>query len=144
MVVAVSVTGLFYTFYTLQQNHDSLCCMPLRAVLFRRLMADYGVPFMVVVWTGLSYSLQSDGNGRSVPSTIPRRVTTPLLWQVTGTRNVTCVRLSEMDAACPPPFLGASKPLGYGKSLVQAVSCVYACVRVCVSETDTASPSPEE
>jgi hypothetical protein len=28
---------------------------------FRRLLADYGAPFMVVVWTGLSNSLQSSG-----------------------------------------------------------------------------------
>eukprot|EP00967_Tisochrysis_lutea_P051681 scaffold63903_cov17-Tisochrysis_lutea.AAC.1 len=56
--------------------------------MLRGLLADYGVPFMVVVWSGLSYALQSNGNHRNIPSAIPRRVTTPLSWQVTDTWHV--------------------------------------------------------
>lgn len=42
---------------------------------FRSFIADYGVPFMVLVWTALSFSVPS-----KVPSGIPRRLFCPLPW----------------------------------------------------------------
>ncbi|KAF5831758.1 hypothetical protein DUNSADRAFT_12628 [Dunaliella salina] len=72
-------------------------------LMLRALLADYGVPFMVVIWTALSYALQSNGNHRNVPSEIPRRVTTPLLWQVTDTWHVT-KRMAEL----PGPLIAAA------------------------------------
>ncbi|XP_050230952.1 probable boron transporter 7 [Mercurialis annua] len=41
----------------------------------RSFIADYGVPLMVLLWTVLSYSLPS-----KVPSGVPRRLRSPLLW----------------------------------------------------------------
>ncbi|KAK7377252.1 hypothetical protein VNO80_02674 [Phaseolus coccineus] len=42
----------------------------------RALVADYGIPLMVVIWTGLSYTVPS-----KVPSSIPRRLVCPLPWE---------------------------------------------------------------
>ncbi|AQL09803.1 Boron transporter 4 [Zea mays] len=42
----------------------------------RSLIADYGVPLMVILWTSLSYSLPS-----RIPSGVPRRLFTPLPWE---------------------------------------------------------------
>ncbi|AQK92713.1 Boron transporter 4 [Zea mays] len=42
----------------------------------RSLIADYGVPLMVILWTALSYSLPS-----RIPSGVPRRLFTPLPWE---------------------------------------------------------------
>ncbi|GER33330.1 HCO3- transporter family [Striga asiatica] len=43
--------------------------------MFRSLIADYGVPLMVVVWTSLSYVVPRD-----VPAGVPRRLFCPLPW----------------------------------------------------------------
>ncbi|PWA78551.1 HCO3- transporter family [Artemisia annua] len=42
----------------------------------RSFIADYGVPLMVVVWTALSFAVPSD-----IPSGVPRRLFSPLLWE---------------------------------------------------------------
>ncbi|KAI3967930.1 hypothetical protein MKX01_027113 [Papaver californicum] len=42
----------------------------------RSFIADYGVPFMVLVWTGMSYTIPS-----KVPSGVPRRLFTHLPWE---------------------------------------------------------------
>ncbi|KAI3512651.1 hypothetical protein L1887_19969 [Cichorium endivia] len=42
----------------------------------RSFVADYGVPLMVVVWTALSFGVPS-----KVPSGVPRRLFSPLLWE---------------------------------------------------------------
>ncbi|KAJ4707941.1 putative Boron transporter [Melia azedarach] len=41
----------------------------------RSLIADYGVPLMVLLWTALSYSVPGE-----LPSDVPRRLYSPLLW----------------------------------------------------------------
>jgi hypothetical protein len=41
----------------------------------RGLLADYGVPLMVVAWSGLSFAVTP------APG-VPRRVATPNTWQV--------------------------------------------------------------
>lgn len=43
----------------------------------RSLIADYGVPIMVMAWTGLSYAVPN-----RVPSEVPRRLYSPLPWDV--------------------------------------------------------------
>ncbi|XP_008809478.1 boron transporter 4 [Phoenix dactylifera] len=43
---------------------------------FRSFMAEYGVTFMVLVWTALSYAVPND-----VPSGVPRRLFSPLPWE---------------------------------------------------------------
>lgn len=42
---------------------------------FRSFTADYGVPFMIVLWTFLSYAIP-----RKVPPGVPRRLFSPLPW----------------------------------------------------------------
>ncbi|CAI9755622.1 unnamed protein product [Fraxinus pennsylvanica] len=53
----------------------------------RSFIADYGVPFMVVVWTVLSYSVP--GN---VPSGVPRRLVCPLPWESESLHHWTVVK----------------------------------------------------
>ncbi|KAI5660533.1 hypothetical protein M9H77_29326 [Catharanthus roseus] len=43
---------------------------------FRNLIADYGVPLMVLVWTAMSFSIPS-----KVPDGVPRRLFSPLPWE---------------------------------------------------------------
>ncbi|KAK1282480.1 Boron transporter 4 [Acorus calamus] len=43
--------------------------------LLRSFIADYGVPFMVLVWTALSFAVPSEA-----PSGVPRRLFSPLPW----------------------------------------------------------------
>ena len=53
--------------------------------LFRSFLADYGVPLVVVAFSGLSYAL------KGVPEGIPRRVVLPNTWEVKATWTVTHV-----------------------------------------------------
>ncbi len=52
---------------------------------FRGFLEDYGVPLMVVAWTGLSYALHG------APAGVPRRVLIPNTWD-TGS-NWTVVKV---------------------------------------------------
>lgn len=71
-------------------NGIASSCKHLHAGILRGVLADYGVPLLVVVWTALSYALQSGGNPRGVPSGVPRRVSSPLTWQVDTARRTIC------------------------------------------------------
>ncbi|XP_052198417.1 boron transporter 4-like [Diospyros lotus] len=42
----------------------------------RAMIADFGVPLMVLAWSALSFSVP-----KKIPSGIPRRLVTPLLWE---------------------------------------------------------------
>ncbi|MED6151135.1 Boron transporter 4, partial [Stylosanthes scabra] len=53
----------------------------------RALVADYGVPLMVVFWTALSFT-----KPRKVPSNIPRRLFCPLPWQAESLYHWTVVK----------------------------------------------------
>ncbi|XP_010546941.1 PREDICTED: probable boron transporter 3 [Tarenaya hassleriana] len=53
----------------------------------RGLIADYGVPLMVVVWTAVSYI-----PGRSVPQGIPRRLFSPNPWSPGAFENWTVLK----------------------------------------------------
>lgn len=46
----------------------------------RGLLADYGVPLLIVAWSGLSYAVTGDASDQ-----IPSRVTTPNTWDVNST-----------------------------------------------------------
>lgn len=54
---------------------------------FRSLIADYGVPLMVVLWTVLSFSVPS-----KVPSGVPRRLFSPLPWESASLEHWTVIK----------------------------------------------------
>jgi len=56
------------------------------------LIADYGVPFLVVVWTVLSFSVP-----RKIPSEIPRRLVAPLAWESASLYHWTVIRVIYFD-----------------------------------------------
>ncbi|XP_038696811.1 boron transporter 4-like [Tripterygium wilfordii] len=66
----------------------------------RSFIADYGVPFMVVVWTALSYSVPS-----KVPSGVPRRLFCPLPWESESLYHWTVVK--DMGKV-PVPYIFAA------------------------------------
>ncbi|XP_052491306.1 probable boron transporter 7 isoform X2 [Gossypium raimondii] len=61
----------------------------------RSLIADYGVPLMVLVWTALSYTVP-----RKVDSGVPRRLYCPLLWEPESLYHWTVVK----DMGRVPPL----------------------------------------
>ncbi|KAH1203495.1 putative boron transporter 6 [Glycine max] len=54
----------------------------------RGFIADYGVPMMLVIWTGLSYTLPG-----KIPSAVPRRLVCPLPWE--STYHWTVVKMAQ-------------------------------------------------
>ena len=54
----------------------------------RSLIADYGVPLMVLVWTGISYI-----PSKSVPEGIPRRLFSPNPWSPGAYENWTVIKV---------------------------------------------------
>ncbi|CAI0547348.1 unnamed protein product [Linum tenue] len=79
----------------------------------RGIIADYGVPIMVVVWTGLSYIPVRD-----VPAGIPRRLFSPNPWSPGAYSNWTVVKVNlntdalEQEMVHVPPLyiIGAFIP----------------------------------
>ncbi|XP_078431042.1 boron transporter 1-like [Wolffia australiana] len=69
----------------------------------RGLIADYGVPLMVVVWTGVSYIPVRD-----VPAGIPRRLFSPNPWSKGAYSNWTVI--TEMADVPPLYIIGAFIP----------------------------------
>ncbi|KAL5722067.1 Boron transporter 4 [Ranunculus cassubicifolius] len=53
----------------------------------RSFIADYGVPLMVLIWTALSFTLPS-----KVPSGVPRRLVSPLLWEAASVYHWTVIK----------------------------------------------------
>ncbi|KAK8456966.1 hypothetical protein SEVIR_3G105900v4 [Setaria viridis] len=75
------VNGLLGVIFSMGVLYTSLASREARLSLYgtgwqRSLIADYGVPLMVILWTALSYSLPS-----KIPSGVPRRLFTPLPWE---------------------------------------------------------------
>ncbi|XP_027340651.1 boron transporter 4-like [Abrus precatorius] len=70
---------------------------------FRSFVADYGVPFMVVVWTALSFVVPS-----KVPSGVPRRLTSPLAWESTSLHHWTVIK--DMGKVSPAYIFAAFIP----------------------------------
>lgn len=64
----------------------------------RSLVAGYGVPLMVLVWTGISYAPSG-----SVPTGIPRRISFPSVWSSGATQHWKVV--TEMHKV-PPVYIG--------------------------------------
>lgn len=62
---------------------------------FRTLIADYGVPLSVLVWTALSYAVPKD-----VASGVPRRLSSPVPWQSEPLHNWTVAK----DMMLVPPL----------------------------------------
>ncbi|KAK3031117.1 hypothetical protein RJ639_035115, partial [Escallonia herrerae] len=54
---------------------------------FRAFVADYGVPFMVLVWSALSLSVPN-----KVPSGVPRRLFSPLPWETVSLHHWTVIQ----------------------------------------------------
>ncbi|KAF9617794.1 hypothetical protein IFM89_038905 [Coptis chinensis] len=66
----------------------------------RSFIADYGVPLMVLVWTALSFSLPTE-----LPSGVPRRLITPLLWEPASVYHWTVIKdLGKV----PPAYIFAA------------------------------------
>ncbi|KAI3860539.1 hypothetical protein MKX03_025471 [Papaver bracteatum] len=63
----------------------------------RSFIADYGVPFIVVVWTAMSFSIPS-----KVPSGVPRRLYTPLPWESASLYHWTVIK--DMGKV-PPAYI---------------------------------------
>ncbi|GAU15114.1 hypothetical protein TSUD_08520 [Trifolium subterraneum] len=69
----------------------------------RGIVADYGVPLMVVFWTALSYTVP-----KKVPSDVPRRLFCPLLWEPASLYHWTVVK--DMGKVPLPYIFGAIIP----------------------------------
>ncbi|KAI3727201.1 hypothetical protein L1987_67012 [Smallanthus sonchifolius] len=69
----------------------------------RSFIADYGVPLMVVVWTALSFSVPS-----KIPSGVPRRLFSPLLWESESKYHWTVIR--DMGRVSPAYIMAAIIP----------------------------------
>ncbi|AES58965.2 boron transporter-like protein [Medicago truncatula] len=69
----------------------------------RGVIADYGVPIMVVCWTALSYTIPS-----KVPSGVPRRLLCPLPWEPESLYHWTVVK--DMGKIPLPYIFGAFIP----------------------------------
>jgi len=54
----------------------------------RAFIADYGIPLMIVIWTGLSYTVPS-----KVPSAVPRRLVCPLPWEPASLYHWTVIKV---------------------------------------------------
>lgn len=55
---------------------------------FRSLIADYGVPLMVLVWAAMSYAVPG-----SIPSGVPRRLYSPLPWDTKSLQHWTVAKV---------------------------------------------------
>lgn len=58
---------------------------------FRGFIADYGVPLMVLVWTGVSYIPVNE-----VPQGIPRRLFSPNPWSPGAYSNWTVIKVVQL------------------------------------------------
>ncbi|KAL2332434.1 hypothetical protein Fmac_020015 [Flemingia macrophylla] len=100
--------GLLSIIFTFGLLYTSLKSRRARSWLYatgwiRCFIADYGVPFMVVVWTGLSFIVPS-----KVPSGVPRRLTSPLAWESTSLQHWTVIK--DMGQVSPAYIFAAFIP----------------------------------
>ncbi|XP_020592649.1 boron transporter 4-like [Phalaenopsis equestris] len=66
----------------------------------RSFIADYGIPLMVVVWSGMSYTVPS-----KVPSGVPRRLFSPLPWESKSLHHWT---VAEDLFSVPPVYIAGA------------------------------------
>lgn len=64
----------------------------------RSFIADYGVPFLVVVWTALSFTVVAS----KVPSGVPRRLVAPLAWESASFHHWTVIKVKQLIAYWKP------------------------------------------
>ncbi|KAF8727031.1 hypothetical protein HU200_019526 [Digitaria exilis] len=86
------VNGLLGVIFSMGVLYTSLASRDARSSLYgtgwqRSLVADYGVPLMVILWTALSYTLPS-----TIPSGVPRRLFTPLPWEAKSLQHWTVAK----------------------------------------------------
>jgi len=101
------VNGLLGVIFSMGVLYTSLASTEARSSLYgtgwqRSLIADYGVPLMVILWTALSYSLPS-----KIPSGVPRRLFTPLPWEPKSLQHWTVakvIRKCYYDSRIPLQF----------------------------------------
>ncbi|KAI4380679.1 hypothetical protein MLD38_006842 [Melastoma candidum] len=70
---------------------------------FRGFLADYGVPFMVLVWSGLALAVPD-----KVPSGVPRRLVSPLPWDTASLNHWFVIK--DMGKVSPTYICGAFIP----------------------------------
>ncbi|CAK8535717.1 unnamed protein product [Lathyrus sativus] len=101
--------GLLGVIFTFGLLYTSLKSRRARSWLYgtemlRGLIADYGVPFMVVVWTALSFTVVSS----KVPSGVPRRLIAPLAWESASLHHWTVIK--DMGKVSPTHIFQAFVP----------------------------------
>ncbi|MED6220954.1 Boron transporter 4 [Stylosanthes scabra] len=78
------VNGLLGIIFTFGLLYSALKSIRARSWLYG---TDYGVPLMVLFWTGLSFTVPS-----KVPSGVPRRLISPLAWDSTSLHHWTVIK----------------------------------------------------
>lgn len=101
----IYVNGLLGVIFSIGLLYTALRTRRARSWLYglgwlRSFIADYGVPFMVIVWTAFSYTLPS-----KVPSGVPRRLFTPLPWESSSLRHWT---VAKDLFSVPPAYIFAA------------------------------------
>ncbi|CAI8611854.1 unnamed protein product [Vicia faba] len=101
--------GLLGVIFTFGLLYTSLKSRRARSWLYgtetlRGFIADYGVPFMVVVWTALSFVVVSS----KVPSGVPRRLVAPLAWESASLHHWTVIK--DMGKVSPTHIFQAFIP----------------------------------
>ncbi|PNY17407.1 boron transporter 4-like protein, partial [Trifolium pratense] len=99
------VNGLLGIIFTFGLLYTALKSRRARSWLYgtgwlRSFIADYGVPFLVVVWTVVSFSVPS-----KIPYEIPRRLVAPLAWESTSLHHWTVIQ--DMGKV-PPTYIFAA------------------------------------
>ncbi|XP_058734412.1 boron transporter 4 [Vicia villosa] len=102
------VNGLLGVIFTFGLLYTALKSRRARSWLYgtgwlRSFIADYGVPFLVVVWTFVSFS-----GPREIPSEIPRRLVAPLAWESTSLHHWTVIK--DMGKVSPTYIFAAFIP----------------------------------
>ncbi|CAI9261234.1 unnamed protein product [Lactuca saligna] len=96
MLAIVFSFGLLYT--TLKSRKARLWWFGTGRL--RSFIADYGVPLMIIVWTAVSFSVPG-----KLPSGVPRRLFSPLLWESESTYHWTVIK--DMGKV-PPVYIFAA------------------------------------
>ncbi|RYR44525.1 hypothetical protein Ahy_A08g040848 isoform B [Arachis hypogaea] len=86
------INGLFAVIFAFGVLLTSMQTRKARSWLYgtgwmRSLLADYGIPLMVVLWTAVSYA-----KPRGVPKDVPRRLDSPLPWEPQSLYHWTIVK----------------------------------------------------
>ncbi|KAI7750765.1 hypothetical protein M8C21_028338, partial [Ambrosia artemisiifolia] len=104
----LAVIFLFGLLYTALQSRNARSWL-YGAGWLRSFIADYGVPLMVIAWTALSFCVPN-----KVPSDVPRRLYSPLLWDYESLYHWTVIKdmgkvplVHVMDAFVPGVMIAA-------------------------------------